>query len=201
MKHLFLQAPVQAGKSTLLQHAMEPFREHIGGFVSQRLKDKDVRTCGFRLCDYSEEEALVRPYHENLSNIFMSIGDGRGHFDLSLFETWAIPLLKKAADEKKLILLDEIGGGELKSAVFREFLDELLLGDVHCIGIIKAPKAAANTGRGIGENLHDYNSWLHSRLKTYDAALLFYEREKYDQQRILIENFIREAICGSFMTD
>lgn len=192
---------MQAGKSTLLQEAMEPYREYIGGFVSQRLKDSSLNTIGFRLADYSSEPALTAAFTEELSNIFLRHGSDKSSFSLSVFENQAMEILEKARRSKKIILLDEIGGGELKSDIFKNYLDRLLMGNVPCIGVLKAPKAAANTGRGIGTDLKDENALLHERLDAYNAELLMYSRDKFYEQKKYIQRFIEEKLCGHFMTD
>lgn len=192
---------MQAGKSTLLQEAMEPYREYIGGFVSQRLKDSSLNTIGFRLADYSSEPALTTAFTEELSNIFLRHGSDKSSFSLSVFENQAIDILETAKASKQIILLDEIGGGELKSDIFKNYLDRLLMGNVPCIGVLKAPKAAANTGRGIGTDLKDENALLHERLDAYNAELLMYSRDKFYEQKKYIQRFIEEKLCGHFMTD
>ena len=192
---------MQAGKSTLLQEAMEPYREYIGGFVSQRLKDSSLNTIGFRLADYSSEPALTAAFTEELSNIFLRHGSDKSSFSLSVFENQAIDILEAAKASKQIILLDEIGGGELKSDIFKNYLDRLLMGNVPCIGVLKAPKAAANTGRGIGTDLKDENALLHERLDAYNTELLMYSRDKFYEQKKYIQRFIEEKLCGHFMTD
>lgn len=192
---------MQAGKSTLLQEAMEPYREYIGGFVSQRLKDSSLNTIGFRLADYSSEPALTAAFTEELSNIFLRHGSDKSSFSLSVFENQAIDILEAAKASKQIILLDEIGGGELKSDIFKNYLDRLLMGNVPCIGVLKAPKAAANTGRGIGTDLKDENALLHERLDAYNAELLMYSRDKFYEKKKYIQRFIEEKLCGHFMTD
>lgn len=192
---------MQAGKSTLLQEAMEPYREYIGGFVSQRLKDSSLNTIGFRLADYSSEPALTATFTEELSNIFLRHGSDKSSFSLSVFENQAIDILEAAKASKQIILLDEIGGGELKSPVFKSYLDRLLMGSIPCLGVLKVPKAAANTCRGIGTDLKDENALLHERLDAYNAELLMYSRDKFYEQKKYIQRFIEEKLCGHFMTD
>ena len=192
---------MRAGKSTLLQEAMEPYREYIGGFVSQRLKDSSLNTIGFRLADYSSEPALTAAFTEELSNIFLRHGSDKSSFSLSVFENQAIDILEAAKASKQIILLDEIGGGELKSPVFKSYLDRLLMGSIPCLGVLKVPKAAANTGRGIGTALKDENALLHERLDAYNAELLMYSRDKFYEQKKYIQRFIEEKLCGHFMTD
>lgn len=185
---------MQAGKSTLLQEAMEPYREYIGGFVSQRLKDSSLNTIGFRLADYSSEPALTAAFTEELSNIFLRHGSDKSSFSLSVFENQAIDILEAAKASKQIILLDEIGGGELKSPVFKSYLDRLLMGSIPCLGVLKVPKAAANTGMGIGAQLNDENAMLHNKMNIYGAELLEYSRDRFSEQKAYIQRFIEEKL-------
>ena len=76
---------MQAGKSTLLQEAMEPYSEYIGGFVSQRLKDSNQNTLGFRLTDYSTHPELTAAFSDELSNLFMKRTAEEIYFKISVF--------------------------------------------------------------------------------------------------------------------
>ena len=156
---------------------------------------------GFRLTDYSTHPELTAAFSDELSNLFMKRTAEEIYFKISVFENQAIEILEKARRSKKIILLDEIGGGELKSEIFKNYLDSLLLDSISCIGVLKAPQAAANTGRGIGRNLIDENALLHERLNTYDAEILFYSRDKFYEQKQYIQKFIEEKLCGHSMTD
>ncbi len=200
-KHLFLQAPVQAGKSTLLQDALNPYKEYIGGFVSQRLKDKDGNTLGFRLADYAASPELTAVFNDKLTNIFMKKTSAGSSFEMSVFEGIAIDILEKARKEKKIILLDEIGGGELKSPTFSSYLNILLKGNIPCIGVLKMSYAAAHTGHSIGLNLQDKSSEIHDMMSDYKAEILPYKRESYEIQKKYIQDFVEEKLCGNYMTD
>lgn len=193
-KHLFLQAPVQSGKSTLLQEAMEPYRQYIGGFVSQRLKDEALNTVGFRLADYNEYPKLTAPFCDSLSDIFLKRTADETFFDLSVFENRAIKIIEDTKKDKKLILLDEIGGGELKSEIFRDYLYKLLGENNNCIGVLKIPKAAANTGRGIGTPLEDVNLMLYHKMEEYNTEFMDYNREEFYNQVQYIRRFIESKL-------
>ncbi len=201
MKHLFLQAPIQAGKSTLLQDALNPYKRYIGGFISQRLKDKNGNTLGFRLADYAKSPPLTAIFDEDLTNIFMKRTPGGASFEMSIFEEAAINIIEKAKAEKKIILLDEIGGGELKSPLFSNYLDTLLRGNIPCIGVLKMSYAAANTGHSIGVNLKGKSSEFHDKMPEYMAEILNYSRESYNIQKKYIQDFIEEKLCGNSTTD
>lgn len=141
-KHLFLSGPIQTGKSTILQKAIAPYRQYIGGFVSQRIKDNTGKTVGFRLADYEEYPELNIQYSSELEDIFM-IHEEFPVIDLSVFEKKGIDILRRTISEKKILLLDEIGGIELKSEAFRNVLFSAF-NSIPCIGILKAPASAHN---------------------------------------------------------
>ena len=48
-RHLFLEGPIQTGKSTLLRRLLAPYKDQIGGFASQRMLNDDGRTIGYRI--------------------------------------------------------------------------------------------------------------------------------------------------------
>ena len=68
------------------------------------------------------------------------------------------------------------------------------MGNVPCIGVLKAPKAAANTGRGIGAQLNDENAMLHNKMNIYGAELLEYSRDRFSEQKAYIQRFIEEKL-------
>lgn len=145
-KHLFITGPIQVGKSTMLMEALAPYREYVGGFVSQRLIDDNGNTRGFRLADYDESPSLRAPFDPSLPDIFLRLGDNITS-DLSIFETKGIEIIRKTKETKKILLLDEIGGIELRSRVFTEALYDAL-DSMSCIGVLKGSSSAGNT---IGE--------------------------------------------------
>lgn len=147
--HLFITGPVQTGKSTLLMEAIAPYREYMGGFVSQRLKDENGTTRAFRLADLSEGPSLTAPYDPELPDIFLTLGEER-RSDLSVFETKGIDIILKTKEQNKILLLDEIGGIELRSEKFTEALFDAL-DTTSCIGVLKGDESAGNITGGIPE--------------------------------------------------
>ena len=61
-RHLFLEGPIQKGKSTLLRELLAPYMNEVGGFTSQRLLDSEGETVAFRIGS-ARSTPLTAPYH------------------------------------------------------------------------------------------------------------------------------------------
>ena len=140
-KHLFLEGTIQTGKSTLLRKMLAPYMNEVGGFSSQRLTDETGRTIAFRIVP-AQATRLTTPYEDTPESIFRIVTDDvKGLNKPEIFESEGLKYLTGNHD-KKLILLDEIGGIELRNDAFREELFRLLKGDIPCIGVIKQEQKA-----------------------------------------------------------
>lgn len=180
-KHLFLEADSGAGKSTLIRELITPYVDDIGGFSSQRLLDDNNETIAFRIVS-ADDLRLAVPYEETPETIFRTIS--KDHSSMSMpgvFGSAGIDLLD-SCDEKKLILLDEIGGLELKDQSFKDRLYELLAGDVPCIGVIKQLDKARsmNVSADAGEkpsSIASLNQELRRKmLEDLDCKILEFKR-------------------------
>ncbi len=134
---LFLQGQMQIGKSTLLLDSLRPFLSVTGGFMVQRLRQKSQPRgfCLQAVADIPLEAEICAEQKAN--NVFIEIGDQGACFHPEVFEQVGSELLL-ASEGKKLIYLDEIGGIELLSDLFRQNLYRVLAGPVPCIGVIKS---------------------------------------------------------------
>lgn len=157
--HLFLEGPVQTGKSTLIRQCISPYMDQIGGFSSQRLW-QNGRPRGYRLAP-AGERALDAPLDLNVSGIFTCHSSQGSRKNPLVFEILGVELLEKAKGTS-LILLDEIGGAELLVPAFRQKLYEILAGPVPCIGVIKLADKAGFMSRAAGYpgEVVDYNLQL-----------------------------------------
>ena len=95
--HLFLQGARQVGKSTLLRQAAAPYGKEIGGFTVQRLWRGD-RWAGF-------------PDHGHREGVFLDDGVRYPERLAAVVERAAGMIRDPRCT---LILLDEIGGAELR---------------------------------------------------------------------------------------
>lgn len=207
-KHLFLEGPIQIGKSTFLRQILAPYASDIGGFSSQRLTDINGETIAFRIVP-AKDFRLTMPYEEAVKNIaftseflqssgvFRAIPkDGKSENYYDVFENIGLKILDNISN-KRLILLDEIGGIELKNEPFRNKIYEILNGDIPCIGVIKSHKKATH----LADNTHKSNTVgdlnLHLRdyvLNTCDGEILSFCRDD-----ISIKSTVEEFISTAFL--
>ena len=177
-KHLFLEADSGAGKSTLIRKIIAPYIDKIGGFTSQRLQNENDETIAFRIVPANDLRLAV-PYENTPENIFRIITeDVRGLNKPEIFESEGLKFLTDNYG-KKLILLDEIGGIELRNDAFRNKLHEVLSGDIPCIGVIKQNQKAASMSCLCGKTpvTVQYNADLREKmLNEYNCRVLQFER-------------------------
>jgi len=140
--HLFLQGHPRIGKSTLLRKALEPFALSIAGFVTQRL-GCDGEIIGYRALSVAGVmPPLEAEYDVNQTGIFLF----KSKIDISVLERTILQAEQSTKTPKcKLILLDEVGGVELKSKVFKKALMRILGGEKPCIGVWKSTPNLSHT--------------------------------------------------------
>lgn len=194
-RHLFLEADSGTGKSTLIRKLIAPHIDKVGGFTSQRLLDDSGETIAFRIVAASDMR-LATPYEDTPESIFRIITeDVRGLNKPEIFETEGMKYLTGNTG-KKLILLDEIGGIELRNDAFRKKLHELLSGDTPCIGVIKQNQKAANMSCLSGKTpvTVQYNTELRDKmLNEYRCKILKFSRgDKNIESEV--KSFIETAI-------
>ena len=187
MNNLFIEGPIQRGKSTLIREVLKKFYgpgldgstgiacgRGVGGFTVQRMRfptqGADKRF-GFRLmeasapiwahtCVVATDEALLKS-----NGVFKVVGPSGGRTNLEVFERKAVALMEQAARDAEesrigIILLDEIGGHELSCPGFCKKLYELLDSDIPCIGVIKHPDSA----RRMDPTIAKANEELHEKI-------------------------------------
>lgn len=187
-KHLFLEGDSGVGKSTLIRKLIAPHVDKLGGFSSQRLLDESGNTAAFRIVPANDLH-LALPYEDTPDTIFRTIStDHRGQSFPEVFDSEGVKLLNGSSGNK-LILLDEIGGLELKCPAFKGKLFEILSGDTPCIGVIKQLKKAASMDAG---SITDQNHLLRKKmLEEFGCKILQFKRNDpavIDE----VENFINK---------
>lgn len=177
MNNLFIEGPIQTGKSTLIRRMLRevfgPDLNGVAGFTSQRVIDRSGQLLGFRLAPANEDISIVASPVE-MDNIFKWFASDGPHVDMSVFETVGIDYIKNAltrfeSGRAHIVLLDEIGGHELASDIFRRALYELLDSDAPCIGVVKSP---ANTLH-MDSTLMQRNDELHRKVSVITEPDLF----------------------------
>lgn len=201
MKHLFLEGPVRTGKSTLIRECIASYRDEIGGFCCVRLLDDAGDIVGYRLAP-ADHVPVDEKYSAGAENVFIEFGDdahcpedaegrcGSGtHMVTKHLEVFDDAGASYLADTegKRLMLLDEIGGFELKSASFRDALYDLLGSGIPCIGVLKGARTPSAP---------EENAKLKTDLKTrFDAEILQYCPEDKTAIKRKIDDFLESTLC------
>lgn len=132
--HLFLYGGSMIGKTSLLKSVLSPYEKWLCGFSTGRIYEGE-RLLGFRV-SVSGESVFVpdAQFGQDMSGVFLL----DKHWNIAVLES-AIRRARSAweAGDKKLVLLDEIGGIELASTVFMEHL-LWLLAHARCAGVLKS---------------------------------------------------------------
>ena len=203
---LFLEGPIQTGKSTLIRKCLGAHIADCGGFTSQRLIDANGQTKGFRLVSAAEpltapaEDFMLNAGHVSHAGIFKWFAaDGRVITDQSVFDTTGVSLLRSSA-RRPFVLLDEIGGSELLCGDFRKTLDAILSSSKPCLGILKLSENAQrlHSQYSSGDlSIAEYNALLrHTITDGGRGEVLYYAREREDAADV--ERQISEFIQSIF---
>jgi len=144
--NIFLQGASGIGKSYLLRKALAPYMRAVSGFVVQRLTENGVNI-GFRAVmldgGFPAEEI---PYAAGLTGIFIL----HGQRNIAALEDTILRIEVELRDTgHKLILLDEIGGVELSSAIFMGALKRILSSGTPCAGVFKSSENLARAASNL----------------------------------------------------
>ena len=200
MNNLFLEGPIQTGKSTLIRQVL---RESPGaasgrkqasgatpelkGFTCQRVLGEEGQLLGFALGPADAE--LTVTWHRGDAppeNVFKAFTPEGTMVDLSVFENAGVRYIRealgKAADgagadgcRRALVLLDEIGGHEMACEPFRDALHEILDSELTCIGVLKL----RNSAERMDPSIVELNDELRKRImKDENSRVLYFERDE-----------------------
>ena len=196
--HLFLQGQFGIGKSSLLRKMLEPASSSIAGFVTQRLM-KNGKKIGHRALNITGSlPPLEAVYTPGQKGIFIL----KGQTDIPALEKAILQVEQDTINPGcKFILLDEIGGVELKSEAFMGSLLRIVSGDKPCIGVLKS---APNLAYAMSQlNLDNEYLRLHSRLEQIirlKGELISVTYENIDEMREYLNQHVRQILklgrCG-----
>lgn len=192
IRHLFLEGPIQEGKSTLIRSRIRDHLPQVGGFSSQRLLDSSGKTVGFRIAPPEEAMALTAEYSPELSGVFLYFDGEKTEAKPELFAGTAVSYLRERKG-KKLILLDEIGGVELLEPEFRKELYAALEGDIPCLGVLKLEISMRNMCKNtdIDRDCVDYHLKLREDLaRRFGADIVRFERNRTKEPERALNEFI-----------
>lgn len=197
INNLFLLGTIAVGKSTMIKECILPYLFETGGFFVQRIFI-GCEYAAFRFCpvDSSTGYELNRRVEtlEGLDNLFLyTLSGNNWQRDLEVFETTGLDCLKESLKRnKKLILMDELGGVELYSGIFREIVREVISAKVPVLGVVKTPDNArvlenSLAGRGVSNINNQFLDYLGSHPST---ELLTVTAENRSEALIRLKSFL-----------
>ena len=129
---ILLTALPRTGKSTAINKIIHMLGiKNCSGFYTEEIKENDERV-GFKIKTLSGKECLFS--HINIDSPYRI---SRYGVDVSLFENICLEELKRAiTDNKKYIIIDEIGPMQLFSEEYKALLLDLLKSNKQVIGTI-----------------------------------------------------------------
>jgi nucleoside-triphosphatase len=106
--------------------------QSAGGFYTEEIRERGLRR-GFKIVTLDGKEGVFA--HVNFKTHQRL---GKYGLDLSPLETIGIEAVRKAVRARELTVIDEIGPMEIRSAIFREVVNEALNSRAPLLGTITA---------------------------------------------------------------
>src|SRR4029453_14428034 len=117
-KRIFLTGRAGCGKTTLIQRVVRDLALPAGGFYTKEIRERSVRV-GFKLITLEAKEAVFADVNFKTSERL-----GKYGLDLAKLETVGVAEVREALRARKLLVIDEIGPKEIRSALFRDVITE-----------------------------------------------------------------------------
>jgi nucleoside-triphosphatase len=120
------------GKTTLIKRVVSNLPRGAGGFYTEEIRDGSARA-GFKMVTLEGEEAIF-------AHVDLKTPDRLGKYGLDLLalERTGVSVIRQAIRARRLVVIDEIGPMEIRSAVFREAVTKALDGGVPILATIFA---------------------------------------------------------------
>ncbi len=118
------------GKTSLIQQVVAQMKGKAGGFYTEEIRSQGVRE-GFRLVTLDGEVAILA--HVNIHSPHRVSKYG---VDINALDRVGVPALHQAAQQRDLVVIDEIGKMELFSASFREAVSQAIDSGKRILGTI-----------------------------------------------------------------
>jgi nucleoside-triphosphatase len=115
-KRILLSGRPGCGKTTLIQRVVKDLALPAGGFYTKEIRERGGRV-GFKLITLGGKEAVFANV-----NFKTSERVGKYGLDLAKLETVGVAAVRDAVRTRKLVVIDEIGPMEIRSAVFRDVI-------------------------------------------------------------------------------
>jgi nucleoside-triphosphatase len=131
-KRILLTGRPGCGKTTLIQRVVRDLALPAGGFYTKEIRERGVRV-GFKLITLNGKKAVFAHVRFKTSERV-----GKYGLDLAGLETVAVPAIHDAVSARHVVVIDEIGPMEIRSATFRDAVNEAFQSDVSILATIVA---------------------------------------------------------------
>ena len=120
------------GKTTLIKRVVNNLPRRAGGFYTEEIRD-GVTRAGFKIVTLDGEEVVF-------AHVDLKTPEHLGKYglDLSALETIGVGAVRQAVRSTRLVVIDEIGPMEIRSAIFRHAVNEALDSGVPVLATIFA---------------------------------------------------------------
>ena len=118
------------GKTSIIKQVATQMQVRAGGFYTEEIRSRGVRE-GFRLVSLNGDNAILA--HVTIQSPYRVSKYG---VDIEALERVGVPALYEAAEQYKLVIVDEIGKMELFSAEFREAVSYIIDSGKKVLGTI-----------------------------------------------------------------
>jgi len=123
------------GKTTLVKRVVKNLSQRAAGFYTEEIRDRGIRA-GFKIVTLDGDEAVLA--HVDFPAAAGPERLGKYRLDLSALETVGVKSVRDAVRARQLVVIDEIGPMEIRSASFRDAVNEVLESDVALLATIFA---------------------------------------------------------------
>jgi nucleoside-triphosphatase len=120
------------GKTTLTKRVVNNLPQRAGGFYTEEIRGGGTRA-GFKIVTLDGEELVFA--HVDLKT---PEHIGKYRLDLSALETVGVEAVREAVRRRQLVVIDEIGPMEIRSAIFRDAVNKALDSEVPVLATIFA---------------------------------------------------------------
>jgi nucleoside-triphosphatase len=120
------------GKTTLIKRVVKNLPQRAAGFYTEEIRNGATRA-GFKLVTLAGDERV-------LAHVDFKTPERLGKYglDLSALETIGVKAIRDAVRAQQLVVIDEIGPMEIRSATFRDAVNEALDSEVPLLATIFA---------------------------------------------------------------
>jgi nucleoside-triphosphatase len=129
---LLLTGRPGVGKTTCLRRALELVRRPAGGFLTEEVRQRNVRV-GFALRTLDGHRAILADVRRSGSPRV-----GKYGVDVEALDRVGVPAIRAAVAAVHLVVIDEIGKMEAASPAFRAAVEEALRSPAPVLGTIMA---------------------------------------------------------------